>query len=122
MWISFRDATCAGADEELMEEITAYVREHPMRILNLGLEHSPSFSSLSMDNLLDAVAENNRLERLYLELRGCQSVSKGKLRNLLTCSSNNSKLRKAEIWTDVKLSHGLPSRWSFDGELYKYKR
>ena len=85
MWISFYRARCAGADEELMEEITAYVREHPMRILTLSFWDSPSFSSLSMDNLLDAVAENDRLEKLYLELLGCQSVSQGKLSNLLAC-------------------------------------
>ncbi len=85
MWISFCYARCAGADEELMEEITAYVREHPMRILELYFWDSPSFSSLSMDNLLDAVAENDRLEKLYLTLLGCQSVSQGKLSNLLAC-------------------------------------
>ena len=85
MRIDFDGATCAGADEELMEEITAYVREHPMRILNLGFRDSPSFSSLSMDNLLDAVAENERLEKFVLWLRGCQSVSQGKLSNLLAC-------------------------------------
>ena len=62
MWIGFGYARCAGADEELMEEITAYVREHPMRILSLNFCDSPSFSSLSMDNLLDAIAENDRLE------------------------------------------------------------